>query len=168
MLTPTALAVLFSVVVIQWVTSPDKSSAADKSSKNDSHELESQIGEPDAIVPVRRTGRVRRNNLSDLEDLDVPDEPDRSQSQASSRRELSTEAMIDGREAISSSPDRTQSGSTDTLPNPRPFELHVTVKPTTAEDKLINSHGKTNLDLPPEAHMLDKPRWVSGFWRSNV
>lgn len=161
MLTPNAPAVLFSVVVIQCVTSPDQSRASDQSSKHDSHELESQTGES-------RRGRDRRNNIRALDDFDTPDVPDCSQSQASSRRELSTEAMIDGRAAISTSHNRTPSGSTDTLPSPKPFDLHSTAKPMTAKDKLTDANGNTDVSLPEKARLRDSNRHWSKVWRSGL
>lgn len=167
MLTVTMRAVLFSVMVIQWVTSPDQPQASNPSSKNDSHELGSHNGEPDAIVPARRLGSGRRNNLSDLEDFDTPENPDDSQSRASCRRELSTEAMIDGRAAIAiSHHNRTQSGSTDTLPSSKPFDLHVTPKPTAVHDQQADGHGRSDVTLPEEVRVRGNNLYVSRIWRS--
>jgi len=161
--------VLFSVVVIQWVTSPDQPQASNPSSRNDSHELGSQNLEPDAIVPARRLGSGRRNDLSDLEDFDARDNADGSQSPVSSRRELSTEAMIDGRGAMSiSNNSRDQGGSTDTLPSTKPFDVQCTAKPNVFEDKQNgNSHDGHGVALPEEVRVRGSNLYVSRIWRQN-
>ncbi|KAB5585901.1 hypothetical protein GE09DRAFT_1210488 [Coniochaeta sp. 2T2.1] len=161
--------ILFSVVVIQWVTSPDQPQGSNSSSKNDSHELGTQNGEGDAAVPVgRRFGSGRRNQLSDLEDYDTPDGGDESRSRNLSRRELSTEAMIDGRAAISICHNRNASGSTDTLPSSKPFELQVTTKPTTARDKEEEEpRGRPEISItqPEEVRVRGSNLYVSRIWR---
>ncbi|OIW27947.1 hypothetical protein CONLIGDRAFT_455527 [Coniochaeta ligniaria NRRL 30616] len=159
--------ILFSVVVIQWVTSPDgPQGGSNSSSKDESNELGSQNGEPDnRIVPARlRLGR--RGNHSDLEDFDTPDVPTRSHSRASSRRELSTEGMIDGRAAISVSHSRNPSGSTDTLPSTKPFDLDVASDPAPAQDKQSGAHGRPEIATPEEARVRGSNLYVSRIWRS--
>lgn len=167
MLTSVVTIVLFSVVVIQWVTSPDSPQGSNSSSKNDSHELGSQHGEPDNMVaPARRPRNGRRANLADLEDFDTPDAPDRSQSRASSRRELSTEAMIDSRATISISHDRKPSGSTDTLPSPKAFDLHVAAPdPAAAQERQNDTHGLPDIATPEEVRVRGSNLYVSRIWR---
>ena len=155
-------------MVIQWVTSPDQPQASNPSSKNDSHELGSQNLEPDTIVRAPRLGSGRRNNLSDLEDFDARDNADGSQSPVSSRRELSTEAMIDGRAAMSiSNSGRNQGGSTDTLPSTKPFDVQFTGKPNVFEDKQNDTHDRHGVTLPEEVRVRGSNLYVSRLWRQN-
>ena len=155
-------------MVIQWVTSPDQPQASNPSSKNDSHELGSQNLEPDTIVRAPRLGSGRRNNLSDLEDFDARGNADGSQSPVSSRRELSTEAMIDGRAAMSiSHSGRNQGGSTDTLPSTKPFDVQFTGKPNVFEDKQNDTHDRHGVTLPEEVRVRGSNLYVSRLWRQN-
>lgn len=159
-----AITVLFSVVVIQWVTSPDGPQGSNSSSKNDSRELGSQNGDPEPTGPVRRfgSGGRRGNDLSELEDYDTPDRANRSRSRASSRRELSAE---DGRAGISHA--RSQSGSTDTLPSSKPFAIHVRASPATTQETRNDVRGAPELTPPEEVRVRGNNLYVSRIWRPN-
>jgi hypothetical protein len=155
-------------MVIQWVTSPDQPQGSSPSSKNDSHELGSQNPEPDTIVAISRLGSGRRNDLRDLEGFDSPHIADDSPSRASSQRELSTEAMIDGRAAMSiSNHNRARSVSTDTLPIARPFDTHIAANPTVFNDKHTDTHDEADVALPEAVRLRGSNPYIFDIWRPN-
>jgi hypothetical protein len=116
------------------------------------------------IAPSRRFAGPRRGNLGvdELEDFDTPNGPGRSPSRTSSRRDLSTEAMIDGMASISHN--RDQSGSTDTLPSSKPFDVHVATNPTTAMEGPDTHHGRPVIASPEEARVRGSNLHVSRIW----
>lgn len=175
MLTATTT-VLFSVAVIQWVTSSDGPSSA-ASSKHDSHELGSQHGNgTDGTSPNSRhfgSGGVRRNvsvgdNLEEDEFGTVGTDNGRPHSRGSSRRELaSAEAMIS---VVTDRHVRSASGSTDTLPSGKPFGVQITAKsaPTGKGDKQEGMLGvdlaQVDLTAPEEVRVRGSNLHVTRIW----
>lgn len=158
--------ILFSVIVIQWVTSPDASQRSGLSSRQDSRELgESrnvEAGNTTAPGRTLRNGQRRAGELDDLQDFEVFGVTDHRPRTVPSamRRELSTEAIIDGRATISASHVRTSSGSTDTMPSPKRFNSDV---PAAANDR-------REVAAPQGARVRSGNRYISRLrlWRPRL
>jgi hypothetical protein len=149
-LTP-AETVLFNVIVIQWVISPDSSSPG--SSKDDSQHLGTQHDDPDSMpTSGRRLGSIRHVSVDQIPHYTV----DGTHDTGSSRRDLSSEAMIDR------SRTKDDSGSMDTLPS---------VKTTLSLRKELGGQDTTDggddcVAVPEEVRVRGGNLHLSRIWRA--
>ena len=100
--------------------------------------------------------------MSDLEDYETPDGATRFQSRASSRRDLSTEAMINGR-----SHGRNSSSSTDTLSGSKPIAIRVKGSPPATQVVQHDAHDSPEIAPPEEARVRGNSLYLSRIWRQN-
>lgn len=153
--------VLFNVIVIQWVISPDSNSPG--SSKNDSQHLGTQQDDPDSMpASSRRLGSIRHGTIS------VDQMPhyavDGNQDTRSLRRvELTSVAMIDQRSRRSTTDD---SVSMDTLPSVKMMSLRKGLELGSSLPGQQNQMTE-HVAVPEEVRLRGANLHLSRIWRPN-
>ncbi|RKU46940.1 hypothetical protein DL546_005205 [Coniochaeta pulveracea] len=160
--------ILFNVIVIQWVISPDSNSPG--SSKNDSQPLGTQQDDPDLTPPTvgRRLGSIRHGTMgTDQNPHYTVDGAHNTLNRAASlRREPSSEGMMDGRAAMSHTSD--DNGSLETLPSIKTLSLHKELGLGPAAQVARDEREDGLVAAPDEVRVRDGNPHRSRIWRGNT